>query len=214
MNNARENILKRLKQNQTASAEIVPDFVPSYNWSQSQRIKKFTQHIEAVHGEVYCVKQSNWQQQFFSILQQKSISYILLADTSPLGKEIVANKPYSVGLLDYHQTMESWKSEFFNKVDAGLTSTRGAIAETGSLILWPSSEEPHLISLVPPIHIAVVDADQIYDTFAQAVAEQGWAKEMPSNALLISGPSKTADIEQVLAYGVHGPKELIVIIRE
>ena len=43
---------------------------------------------------------------------------------------------------------------------------------------------------------------------------QNWAAGMPTNALLISGPSKTADIEQTLAYGVHGPKELIVLIIE
>jgi len=40
-----------------------------------------------------------------------------------------------------------------------------------------------------------------------------WIENMPSNALLISGPSKTADIELTLAFGVHGPKELVVLIR-
>jgi L-lactate dehydrogenase complex protein LldG len=43
---------------------------------------------------------------------------------------------------------------------------------------------------------------------------QRWHERMPTNALLISGPSKTADIEQTLAYGVHGPKELIVLVIE
>ncbi|WP_278366532.1 LUD domain-containing protein, partial [Marinobacter salarius] len=43
---------------------------------------------------------------------------------------------------------------------------------------------------------------------------QNWAAGMPTNALLVSGPSKTADIEQTLAYGVHGPKELIVLVIE
>ena len=43
---------------------------------------------------------------------------------------------------------------------------------------------------------------------------QNWSSGMPTNALLISGPSKTADIEQTLAYGVHGPKELIVLMIE
>lgn len=97
---------------------------------------------------------------------------------------------------------------------AGLTSTQGGIAETGSLIVWPSAAEPRLISLVPSVHIAIVDADKIFNSFAQAMQEQNWRDNMPANALLISGPSKTADIEQVLAYGVHGPKQLIVIIRE
>ena len=70
------------------------------------------------------------------------------------------------------------------------------------------------MSLVPPLHIVIVDAQQLYGTFAEAVQGQRWTGGMPTNALLISGPSKTADIELVLAYGVHGPKQLVVLLRE
>lgn len=68
------------------------------------------------------------------------------------------------------------------------------------------------MSLVPPVHIAVLKASGIYDTLSAAMKEEGWAERMPTNLLLISGPSKTADIELTLAFGVHGPKELIVLI--
>jgi L-lactate dehydrogenase complex protein LldG len=68
------------------------------------------------------------------------------------------------------------------------------------------------MSLVPNTHIVLVDEESIYETFGQIMLDQNWSINMPSNTLLISGPSKTADIEQVLAYGVHGPKELIVLI--
>lgn len=70
------------------------------------------------------------------------------------------------------------------------------------------------MSLVPPVHIALLQADQIYDTLEQMMEAEQWSRQMPTNALLISGPSKTADIQQVLAYGVHGPKALIVLILE
>ena len=53
---------------------------------------------------------------------------------------------------------------------------------------------------------------QLYDTFFQAMIEQRWSDGMPTNALLVSGPSKTADIQVTLAYGAHGPKELIVLL--
>jgi L-lactate dehydrogenase complex protein LldG len=96
-------------------------------------------------------------------------------------------------------------------VDAGFTTTRGGIAETGGLILWPSPEEPRLLSLVPPVHFALLDTAAIHATFFEAMRAEAWAGSLPRNALLISGPSKTADIEQTLAYGVHGPKRLVVV---
>ena len=88
----------------------------------------------------------------------------------------------------------------------------GGIAETGTLILWPDAGEPRLMSLVPPVHVALLDADRLYENLADVMRAEHWAAGMPTNALLISGPSKTADIEQTLAYGIHGPKQLITLI--
>ena len=81
------------------------------------------------------------------------------------------------------------------------------------MILRPGPDEPRQLSLVPPIHIALLDVDRLFDTFWQAQTEEPefWIQDMPTNAILISGPSKTADIEQTLTYGVHGPKSLIVL---
>ena len=104
----------------------------------------------------------------------------------------------------------------FRDTPAGLTAARAAIAETGTLILWPDAQEPRLMSLVPPLHIVLLDAGKIYNTFYEAMTSEAWADPasggLPTNALLISGPSKTADIQQTLAYGAHGPKELVVLM--
>ncbi len=108
--------------------------------------------------------------------------------------------------------MEAFKEELFNGVDAGFTGTVGGVAETGGLLLMPGPAEPRLMSLVPPIHLALLRASTIHDTFWSAVKALGWGQALPPNALMISGPSKTADIEQTLAYGVHGPKRLIVVL--
>jgi len=54
--------------------------------------------------------------------------------------------------------------------------------------------------------------DNLYNNFSQIMEEQQWANSLPTNSLLISGPSKTADIEFQLAYGIHGPCELIVLL--
>ena len=62
------------------------------------------------------------------------------------------------------------------------------------------------------IAIAIPYTGTLAKVFAELIDKQGWSGGMPTNALLISGPSKTADIEQTLAYGIHGPKELITLI--
>ena len=116
------------------------------------------------------------------------------------------------GTEAYTQAIESWKAELFHHIPASLTGARGAIAETGTLILWPDEHEPRLMSLVPSLHIVLLDASRIHNTFYEAMTTEGWQDGLPTNALLISGPSKTADIQQTLAYGAHGPKELVVIV--
>jgi L-lactate dehydrogenase complex protein LldG len=62
------------------------------------------------------------------------------------------------------------------------------------------------------VHIAVLRASRLYASLPAAMAALQPQSRMPSNLLLVSGPSKTADIQQVLAYGAHGPKELIIVL--
>jgi L-lactate dehydrogenase complex protein LldG len=68
------------------------------------------------------------------------------------------------------------------------------------------------MSLVPSVHFVLLDEQNIHADFHQAMTAEGWTAGMPTNALLISGPSKTADIQQTLAYGAHGPKELVLLL--
>jgi L-lactate utilization protein LutC len=105
----------------------------------------------------------------------------------------------------YTEPVETFKEDLF-QIDAGITSVRAGVAETGAVVLWPTPHEPRLMSLVPPVHVAVLDADTIYSSLAEMMAAENWAAGMPTNALLISGPSKTADIEFTLVFGVHGPQ--------
>ncbi len=115
-------------------------------------------------------------------------------------------------LISHDNDIGNWKDELFDRTEAAVTSARWGIAETGTLVLWPTPEEPRSLSLVPPVHFAVLDSASLHDSFAGLVEQEQWSSSMPSNALLISGPSKTADIEQTLAYGIHGPIEMIVLL--
>jgi L-lactate dehydrogenase complex protein LldG len=171
--------------------------------------------MEAVRTEVHVVPSSGWTDALRNILIPRKLQTLLFAPGTEYGQALARSweqYPDTLPTLKpYSGNIESFKEDLF-MADAAITGCRGAIAQTGALILVPSEEEPRLMSLVPHIHIALLAADTVYATLAEAIAGQAWSSGMPTNTLLISGPSKTADIEFTLAFGVHGPKELILLI--
>jgi L-lactate utilization protein LutC len=108
-------------------------------------------------------------------------------------------------------TANGTRSDLFDS-DVGITRAQGAIAETGTLILDSSAERNRLVSLVPPMHIAILDALRIYPTLSETLAALQSGAELSPAITFITGPSRTADIELTLAIGVHGPQELYVIV--
>ncbi|WLD58495.1 lactate utilization protein [Salinispirillum sp. LH 10-3-1] len=214
--NARTAILERLRQASPTQPVERPDFavLERRQWSAEERVELFQRMIESVHGEVRRTANADWLATLHEWLREIGIGNLLAPQSTTLGDELRANWPSDAPkLVSYDRPIEEWQPELFNNVDAAITSTLGGIAETGSLILWPTPQEPRLMSLVPPIHIAVLDANQLHSTFLDVLRCPQWQAGLPTNALLISGPSKTADIEQTLAYGVHGPARLLVLIR-
>ena len=97
----------------------------------------------------------------------------------------------------------------------GVTAADCAIAESGTIVL--SSDEPNalLVSLLPPVHIAVVRSTQIVASLDEAItrlAKRTDQQDAWRSATFITGPSRTGDVELTLSIGVHGPKELHLII--
>ncbi|RVD76985.1 LutC/YkgG family protein [Pseudomonas koreensis] len=219
---AKQNILAKLRKSLTGATPIADDFdvdlvTQPYTYSAEQRIPQLRKLMEAVHTEIHLTSGADWPALLAQLLRDRQLPSLLIAPTTPHGERITqhwANNPDLPALKSYDRPMEEWKAELFNDTPASVTGTLGAIAATGSLILWPTREEPRLMSLVPPVHFALLKASKIRDNFYQVQQEFEWAQGMPTNALLVSGPSKTADIEQVLAYGAHGPKDLVVLILE
>lgn len=98
--------------------------------------------------------------------------------------------------------------------DIGITSVDLAIAETGTLLVCSRPGQERVASLLPPLHVAIVERSQIVPDLLDAIRilhERGLAN-LPSNITLITGPSKTGDIELQLTTGVHGPGKWRVII--
>ncbi len=98
--------------------------------------------------------------------------------------------------------------------DIGISSADCAIAETGTLMVCSRPGQERLASLLPLMHVAIVERQQIVPDLIDAFGllhERG-LENLPSNTTFITGPSKTGDIELQLTTGVHGPKHWRVIL--
>jgi L-lactate dehydrogenase complex protein LldG len=102
--------------------------------------------------------------------------------------------------------------------DVGVSGAQWGIAETGTLVLESARERHRFVSLIPRVHVALLRADRICETLGEALREtraEAAPGQVPSAAItLVTGPSRTSDIELTLAIGVHGPQELHVIVLE
>ena len=216
---SRDRIFSRLHAaiRQTSTPVSQPPGLPIIESNHKEKIEKLKSLMEAMRTEVYIGSTKNWETNLSEILDQRKVKSLLYAPRTDIGQSLENHwkndSGHSLQLIPYENDIEHLKEMVFN-VDAGITSAVGAIAETGALILWPSEKEPRLMSIVPSIHIAVLNADTIHNTLLDAMQKENWPERMPTNIVLVSGPSKTADIEMTLAFGVHGPKELIVLIVE
>jgi L-lactate dehydrogenase complex protein LldG len=99
---------------------------------------------------------------------------------------------------------------FCANADVGLSGVSAALVETGSLIVESGAGRSRLATLLPPVHIAMLPTSRLTtDLFTWCAERNG---DIATNVTVISGPSKTADIEFTLTLGAHGPKRLIAVV--
>lgn len=214
---ARDNILGRLR---AASIPATPSLPDVAGWFDSRRrnedlalrVTRLRTALEGAHAEVHDATTADWPAVLLRIAAAKGLHNLLIGSDTPHGAALEARQPDNLQLVRYAQPIDAWRDALFDGIDAGLTLARSAIAETGSLILWPDASEPRLMSLVPPVHFVLLDTATIHADLNSAMTAENWQDGLPTNVLLVSGPSKTADIQQTLAYGAHGPREVIVLL--
>ena len=97
-------------------------------------------------------------------------------------------------------------------LDLGVTGSIGGLAESGSVVLSHGPGRARMVSLVPEVHIALLDVSAISRTLAHWAARHPQTAAETANLVIITGPSRTADIEQQLNLGVHGPRHLHVVL--
>lgn len=208
MTEARNSILRRLRLQ--ARGEVMHPLA----WETRNRFddlaERFAESVISVGGEVFRVESLDAAlNQLGDLLHDLGAAWVVVNNEPPLAdSDLYARKSD----LAWHVVGKSSGNlrEFCAMADAGVSGAEAAFAETGTIVIGSGPGRSRLSTLLPPVHIALVGESQITaDIFTWTAARGG---KLPANVTLISGPSKTGDIEQVLAVGVHGPKRFIVIL--
>ena len=220
MMDARERMLGRLRaaaplptpQNAAALDQRISHHYAGERPSAAERVDALEAALRASRAEVWRATSAQWPEQLAHRLAVHGARRLLLDTASMEGTALAAALPEDIQATPFGQPLEAWKRELFDSVDAGFTVARSGIAATGTLILAPDAGTPRTVSLVPPLHVALVYADTLHATLYDAAQAECWGDGMPTNLVLASGPSKTSDIQQTLAFGAHGPRWMWVII--
>lgn len=213
---AREAILNKLR---SANVDPLPAPEPARFYANRPhedlptRVERLALNLKNAMAEVHRTTADGLAAALERLISENQIRCLAV------GNEVMSDQPMSEVLERactlFPVTGSNWQPEvLFNSVDAGLTYSVAAIAETGTIVLQSSSASPRQLSLVPPVHIVIVDAGRVVNRLFDLTQQPTWSEGLPTNVILVSSPSKTADIQQTLAYGAHGPKRLIVILVE
>jgi len=180
------------------TAPVLPEL------SKEILIENFQTNLEFVGGKFTAVyDESEAAEVLLSIIKAKNARKIAFSD-SPLVKKIV-------GFLKTDaEFIENAPAEVLFESDLGVTGAQWAIAETGTLVLVAESERHRLTSLVPPVHVCILEAKNIRQTLGEILGIL--QQDLSRTITFVTGASRTSDIELTLAIGVHGPGELHVIL--
>jgi L-lactate utilization protein LutC len=116
---------------------------------------------------------------------------------------------FTTDALELPESVQRLELDRAREADAGVTEALAACAATGTVVLSASPEEPRGASLLPRVHVVAVRREALVDTpgdFMRTVSAP------PSALTFVTGPSRTADIEGELVFGVHGPRALAVVL--
>lgn len=204
MTDARSAILQKLGSLKsgahTKPAHVLPEFVQQSD-NLTQLLKR---KLEAVQSSVDIVHS----------VEETGQSIVEFLNAHHCSMEVGTLPGTDVESLSLDQSLQFFPCENFADCHTIITQAPFGIAETGTVVMPSSIQRPTLANFLPDNCIVLLNESDILPYIEDALlAVQKSDAGMPRALNLISGPSKTADIEQTLVYGAHGPIQLHVIIR-
>lgn len=213
MSEARTEVMAAIRANLDPNrGEPSPDSgpapcIPTGLETREARIARFVEVLESADGHVHLVQDEAAATRALEQIVEKLGAHEVALSDSPLVRKLCAN-------LEGVQTFDGYADrDRLVDCDLGITAAQKGVAETGTLVLLSASERHRLTSLVPPVHVALLEAADILPGLGDALAATRDASgKLPTLVTFITGPSRTGDIELQLVIGVHGPKELHVVL--
>ena len=173
----------------------------------AERIDLFTRMVEAAAGTVVrAADPVDIPTAVATFLREQNLPLAIRYGDDPL----LSGVPW-----DRAGTLEIRRGASGGSDLAAVSHAFGAVAETGTLVLVSGADNPTTLNFLPDVHIVVVSARDVVSDFETVMARlrgRFGAGAMPRTVNMITGPSRSADIEQTLILGAHGPRKLHVIV--
>ncbi len=187
--------------------------------SSDDLVKLFHTRAAATGMFVHRPKPADLAQHIVEFLKQQNVRSVVLAAVPPASALASAVTAAGIRVVDWKSAANTNAHSRLDAqfdVDCGITGVHAALAETGTLVLCSDAHHSRGLSLVPPLHIAIVRPSEILpdmiDYWSRIRGIPG--SELPSSMVFITGPSKTADIEGELVTGVHGPEAVHIMLMD
>ncbi|MGO0122620.1 LutC/YkgG family protein [Desulfothermobacter acidiphilus] len=176
---------------------------------EAELVETFSAQARALGAEVfYAAYPEAARLQVGELIRSNGIQRVAL----PSSPELLALDLRSAIVETGAEVTTGTRREQAERAELGITWSELAVAATGTLIHDATALEARLFSMLPPMHLALVPLRGLVASLEEALAYWSARGEFPGYLAMISGPSRTADIERVLTIGVHGPRRLLVML--
>ncbi len=217
---SRETILQRIRNGLTNAAAAgfgdlreppVPEVWPSTHPAPVTLIPQFQAEMASLKGEAFHCKAMAEARGKLAQLMETAVWDRIGSLDHPLTREVTAD--LAAQRVDW--VTSDWTAEQIEQLPVGLIVADALLADTASCVVHCATASERLMCYLPPACIVVARVDKLAEHLPAAwgpISQSCAAKDSRGEIVLITGPSRTSDIEKVLILGVHGPKRLVVLL--
>jgi L-lactate dehydrogenase complex protein LldG len=205
---SKEIVLRRVREALAKSAPFLPptpDFTSPLHAAPNEDMSvEFAQKFIANAGLFfYCETEEDFFDQLYTFKHEQNLQHMFVWEPN------VQRILYHAG-IDFIETEET----FVRDAEAGLTTCEALITRTGSILVSSANAGGRRLSIYPSTHMVVAKASQLVPDIKDGLqlVRNKYKENFPSMVSLVSGPSRTADIEKTLVMGAHGPKQLALFL--